>query len=91
MCEYDKDCNHSEDCLTTSTDVIAWLDGDTIREYNTIEFGDDFTEKLKTGLQAIVDAEDMIGYIAGRITAKIEVVNHLECGRRDEEEIWRSE
>ena len=87
MCEYDKDCNHSEDCLTTSTDVIAWLDGDIVREYDSIEFGDDFTGKLKTGLQAMVGACEMVG---DKPQAKIEVVKHLECGRRVEEEIWRS-
>ena len=88
MCEYDKDCDEYSDCPTTSTDVIAWLDGDVVREYGNIEFGDDFTEKLKTGLQAIVDADDMVGYIKG--IAKIEIVNHWECGRCDEEELWRS-
>ena len=90
MCEYDDTCNSWESCNTTSTDVIAWLDGNVVREYENIEVSADFLVMLVTGLQAIVDAEDMVGYMAGKVTAKIEVVNHLECGRRDEEEIWRS-
>lgn len=90
MCDYDSTCNSWESCNTTSTDVIAWLDGDTIREYDSIEVSTEFEEKLKTGLQAIVDADDMVGYIAGKTIAKIEVVKHLECGRRDEKELWRS-
>ena len=75
MCDYDKDCNSWESCLTTSTNVIAWLDGDIVREYENIEVGTEFTERLKTGLQDMVDADEMVRGIKG--IAKIEVFNHF--------------
>ena len=87
MCEYDNTCNSWESCNTTSTDAIAWLDGDVVREYENIEVGTELEEKLKTGLQALVDVGVMVGCT---LDAKIEIVNHLECGRCDEEELWRS-